>query len=63
MPPDEDFPPRPTTGNATIDAALEAVELGGDVHAHPEQFARALEALQRALNPPAPPPGVPGPRP
>lgn len=61
--PDAAPPPRPTTGNGSIDAALSSLVLGDDVHAHPERFAGALEVLQRALNPPTPPAGTPGPRP
>lgn len=61
--PADDLPPRPTTGNRVIDDALDRLDLGDDVHTHPEAIASALEALQRALNPVAPRPGVPGPRP
>lgn len=61
--PGADLPTRPVTGHRGIDAALEAVELPDDVHQHPEQLGRALEALQRALNPTSPPQGLPGPRP
>lgn len=61
--PADDLPPRPVTGNHVIDAALDALDLGDDVHTHPEAIATALAALQQALNPPAPPAGLPGPRP
>lgn len=46
--------PRPTTGDSAIDEALAVVELGDNVHEHPEQLADALKALQDALNRPAP---------
>lgn len=35
-----------------MDAAIAAVVLGDDVNDHHQQFATALDALQRALNPP-----------
>lgn len=56
-----DLPPHPTTGHPAIDAALGSVVLGEDVHDHAQQVARALDSVQRALNPPPTPPGAPGP--
>lgn len=44
--------PPPVTGVAEVDAAVAAVSLGDDVNHHHQQFATALESLQRALNPP-----------
>lgn len=41
----------PATGHPGIDAALEGLELGPDVHAHHEALLAAVEAVQRALNP------------
>ena len=42
-------------GNADIDAALATMEVGPDVHTHPEQIAAVLDAVARALqtSPPA----------
>lgn len=44
--------PKPVTGVPAVDAAIAAVVLGDDVNDHHQQFATALDALQRALNPP-----------
>ncbi|MGB7963275.1 MAG: hypothetical protein WCF12_10015 [Propionicimonas sp.] len=44
--------PPPVTGVAEVDAAVAAVALGDDVNDHHQQFATALDSLQRALNPP-----------
>lgn len=49
----------PVTGHAGIDAALSGLELGSDVHRHPEEIALALEAVAAALNPGRQPP-LPG---
>ena len=46
----------PVTGVAAIDEALAQIDLTGPVADHHEQLGRALEALQRALNAPAPDP-------
>ncbi len=43
-------PEPPVTGEASIDEALAALDLGDDVGTHHEQLAAALEVLQRALN-------------
>lgn len=47
----EDAPP--VTGHEAIDAALAAVTLGPDVHTHADELGAAVEAIQRALNPPS----------
>ncbi|WP_232548274.1 hypothetical protein [Propioniciclava soli] len=41
--------PPPATGHAEIDAALGRLELGPDVHEHPDRIAAALDAVSRAL--------------
>ncbi len=45
----------PVTGHPGIDAALAAVVLGDDVHAHHDVLALAHEVVQHALNPPPQP--------
>ncbi|MDN5570836.1 MAG: hypothetical protein L0G22_06215 [Propionibacteriaceae bacterium] len=47
-------PVPPVTGHNGIDAALAALELGPDVHTHPEQISAAIDAVARALQTPAP---------
>ncbi len=47
---DQPLPERPATGNAFIDEALAEIDLSVGVHEHPEVIARALEAVQVALN-------------
>lgn len=49
-------PALPVTGHAGIDAAMAALDLGDDVHTHPEALAAALDAVAAALNPAAQPP-------
>ncbi len=40
----------PTTGHPQLDEALAALDLSRPVNEHPEQYAKLLDALQRALN-------------
>jgi len=40
----------PNTGNPQLDEALAALDLSRPVSEHPEQYAKLLDALQRALN-------------
>ncbi len=40
----------PSTGNPQLDEALAALDLSRPVSEHPEQYAKLLDALQRALN-------------
>lgn len=41
--------PPPVTGHEEIDEALAALDLGDDVHAHPDAIAGVLDVLQAAL--------------
>ena len=43
---------RPQTGVPAIDEALAALDLGGDVAGHPQEFATAVDALQAVLRGP-----------
>lgn len=49
-------PPAPVTGHAEIDAALAGLELGPDVHTHPDALAGVIDVVWRALADPAPRP-------
>jgi|GEM_PF-2763973 hypothetical protein len=40
----------PSTGNPQLDEALASLDLGRPLSEHPEQYAKLLDALQRALN-------------
>ena len=40
----------PTTGHSQLDEALAALDLSRPVTEHPGQYAKLLDALQRALN-------------
>lgn len=40
----------PSTGDPQLDEALASLDLTRPVAEHPEQYARLLDALQRALN-------------
>ncbi len=42
----------PVTGHEEIDAALAALDLGDDVHAHPEAISEVLDVLQSVLRDP-----------
>ena len=53
---DAGVPAPPVTGHNGIDAALASLELGENVHEHPEQIADALDAITHALNPTPQPP-------
>jgi hypothetical protein len=40
----------PSTGHPQLDEALAALDLSRPVNEHPDQYAKLLDALQRALN-------------
>ncbi|WP_169923740.1 hypothetical protein [Propionicimonas paludicola] len=40
----------PSTGHPQLDEALAGLDLSRPVTEHPEQYAKLLDALQRALN-------------